>query len=107
MVKALYPRTETAVTEPEGARYVLDGVGRAAPPSPGSQICVHSELELQWVGKYPLTTHLSASRSQAWLLPRSRRPDVMGEEKDFCLTLRSPRRAGCTHIYGTAPAQPQ
>lgn len=106
MVKALYPVTETAVTELEGACYMSDSVGRAASPSPGSQICMHSELELQWVGKYPLTTHLSDSWSQARLLPRSRRPDAMGEGKDFCLAHRSPCHAGCAHICGTAPAQP-
>lgn len=53
MVKALYPLMETAVTEPEGVCYLLDSVGRAVPPSPGSHICMHSELELQWAGKYP------------------------------------------------------
>lgn len=55
MVKALYPLTETAVMELEGACYMLDSVGRAVPPSPGSHICVHGKLELQWVGKYPPT----------------------------------------------------
>lgn len=62
MVKALYPLVEMAVTEPEGVRYLLDSVGRAVPPSPGSHIYVHSELELPGPGKYPPTVQPAGRR---------------------------------------------